>query len=107
MIRLPLKTATLIAGIAMTLACQAQAPAQAPASESAPSQPPVVGAWRKVSDAQLNQQYRYSMLPGVAAAGSRWAAYDLKAGKTVCCLVVVGSETVSYTHLTLPTNREV
>ncbi|WP_025141054.1 hypothetical protein [Achromobacter sp. DH1f] len=92
MIRLPLKTATLVAGIAMTLACQAQPPAQAPASESTPSQPPVVGAWRKVSDAQLNQQYRYSMLPGVAAAGSRWAAYDPKVGKTVCCLIVVGPE---------------
>lgn len=92
MIRLPLKTAALIAGIAMTLACQAQAPAQAPALASTPSQPPVVGAWRKVSDAQFNQQYRYSMLPGVAAAGSRWAAYDPKAGKTVCCLVVVGPE---------------
>lgn len=90
MIRLPLKTAALIAGVAMTLACQAQQPGQAPGSAAA--QPPVVGAWRKVSDAQFNQQYRYSMLPGVAAAGSKWAAYDYKAGKTVCCLVVVGPE---------------
>ncbi|CAB3711862.1 Uncharacterised protein [Achromobacter denitrificans] len=94
MIRLPLRTTALIAGFAMTLACQAQpsAPAPAPQSATASAQPPIVGAWRKVSDAQFNQQYRYSMLPGVAAAGSRWAVYDHGAGKTVCCLVVVGPE---------------
>ena len=32
------------------------------------------------------------MLPGVAAAGGKWAVYDYQAGKTVCCLVVVGPE---------------
>ncbi|KGD89315.1 hypothetical protein JL37_23835 [Achromobacter sp. RTa] len=90
MIRLPLKTAALIAGMAMTLACQARQPA--PSSATASAQPPIVGAWRKVSDAQFNQQYRFSMLPEAAAAGSKWAAYDLGAGKTVCCLVVVGPE---------------
>ncbi len=83
--------AALIAGITMTLACQAQEPAQTPAAGSS-AQLPAVGAWRKVSDAQLNQQYRYSMLPGVVAAGSKWAAYDFKAGKIVCCLVVAGPE---------------
>ncbi len=92
MIRLPLKTAALIAGIVMTLASQAQQPEQAPAPASTAAQPPVVGAWRKVSDAQLDQQYRYSMLPDVVAAGSKWAAYDYTAGKTVCCLAVVGPE---------------
>ncbi|MGE8691274.1 MAG: hypothetical protein ACN6PJ_29295 [Achromobacter sp.] len=92
MIRLPLKTATLIAGIAMTLACQAQQPAPGSTSASTSARPPIVGAWREVSDAQFHQQYRFSMLPEVAAAGSKWAVYDRGAGKTVCCLVVVGPE---------------
>ena len=97
MIRLPSKVAALAAGMLMTLACQAQSPTQQPARETPASsttpsaQSPTVGAWRKVSDAQFNQQYRFSMLPGVAAAGGKWR-YDYQAGKTVCCLVVVGPE---------------
>ena len=61
----------------MTLACQAQSPTQQPARETPASsttpsaQSPTVGAWRKVSDAQFNQQYRFSMLPGGGAAAAR------------------------------------
>ena len=98
MIRLPSKVAALAAGMLMTLACQAQSPTQQPARETPASsttpsaQSPTVGAWRKVSDAQFNQQYRFSMLPGVVAAGGKRAVYDYQAGKIVCCLVVVGPE---------------
>ena len=108
MIRLPSKVAALAAGMLMTLACQAQSPTQQPARETPASsttpsaQSPTVGAWRKVSDAQFNQQYRFSMLPGVAAAGGKWAVYDYQAGKTVCCLVVVGPE-ISEAELTATT----
>ena len=98
MIRLPSKVAALAAGMLMTLACQAQSPTQQPARETPASSTnaigavATVGAWRKVSDAQFNQQYRFSMLPGVVAAGGKRAVYDYQAGKIVCCLVVVGPE---------------
>ena len=93
MIRLPSKVAALAAGMLMTLACQAQSPTQQPARETPASSinaigaVATVGAWRKVSDAQFNQQYRFSMLPGVVAAGGKRAVYDYQAGKIVCCLV--------------------
>lgn len=59
-------------------------------SASALAQQPTVGAWRKVSDAQLDKQFHFSMLPAAAPVASKWAAYDAKAGKVVCCLVVQG-----------------
>lgn len=66
----------LTAGLLLTAACLAQSPQ--------------VGAWRKVSDSQLDKQYHFSMLPSAAPVASKWAAFDAKAGKVVCCLVVQG-----------------
>lgn len=54
------------------------------------AQSPQVGAWRKVSDSQLDKQFHFSMLPAAAPVASKWAAFDAKAGKVVCCLVVQG-----------------
>ncbi|WP_236747428.1 hypothetical protein [Achromobacter ruhlandii] len=62
------------------------------------AQSPQIGAWRKVSDAQLDKQFRFSMLPAAAPVASKWAAYDAQAGKVVCCLVVQG-ETVTEAEL--------
>ncbi|WP_225856619.1 MULTISPECIES: hypothetical protein [Achromobacter] len=59
-------------------------------SASALAQQPAVGAWRKVSDAQLDKQFHFSMLPAAAPVASKWAVYDAKAGKVVCCLIVQG-----------------
>ncbi|UXY46880.1 hypothetical protein [Stenotrophomonas maltophilia] len=70
--------AAAVAGVLLTVGCHAQ--------------PPEVGGWRRVSDSDLERQYHFSMLPHAAAAGSRWAAYDAKAGKVVCCLSVDGAE---------------
>lgn len=70
------RVAILSAGLLLTAVCQAQS-----------SQ---VGAWRKVSDAQLDKQFHFSMLPVAAPVASKWAVYDAKAGKVVCCLVVQG-----------------
>ncbi|WMJ69517.1 decarboxylase [Stenotrophomonas sp. 24(2023)] len=76
-----LKTAALLAlGLLLTTACQAQPP-QAPVQ---------AGAWRKVSDAQLERSAQFSMLPAKAAPGSRWAVYDAGKDTVVCCLVVDG-----------------
>lgn len=66
----------LTAGLLLTATCLAQSPQ--------------VGAWRKVSDSQLDKQYHFSMLPSAAPVASKWAAFDAKAGKVVCCLVVQG-----------------
>ncbi|OAS81971.1 hypothetical protein A6I77_14935 [Achromobacter xylosoxidans] len=54
------------------------------------AQQPQVGAWRKVSDSRLDKQFHFSMLPAAAPVASKWAAFDAKAGKVVCCLVVQG-----------------
>ncbi|MCZ8396814.1 hypothetical protein [Achromobacter ruhlandii] len=78
------RAAVLIAGLLLTAVCQAQSPQ--------------IGAWRKVSDAQLDKQFRFSMLPAAAPVASKWAAYDAQAGKVVCCLVVQG-ETVTEAEL--------
>ncbi|MGE8603769.1 hypothetical protein [Bordetella trematum] len=64
----------LLAGWAVMAACPAQ----------------TAGAWRKVSDAQFDRQYVFSMLPQEAEPGSRWLAYDAHAHRLVCCLVVGG-----------------
>lgn len=79
-----IRAGLVAAGVALAAGCQAQ--------------PPEVGGWRRVSDSDLEQQFHFSMLPRAAAAGSRWAVYDAKAGKVVCCLSVEGSE-VSETDL--------
>lgn len=70
------RTSVLLAGLLM--------------SASALAQQPAVGAWRKVSDAQLDKQFHFSMLPVAAPVASKWAVYDAKAGKVVCCLIVQG-----------------
>ena len=82
MIRLLFRAGALAAGVLMTMASQAQSPAQ----------PANIGGWRQVSDSQFNRQFHFSMLPSVAAIGSNWAVYDSRAGKVVCCLVVEGPE---------------
>lgn len=70
------RAAILAAGLLLTATCLAESPQ--------------VGAWRKVSDSQLDKQYHFSMLPSAAPVASKWAAFDARAGKVVCCLVVQG-----------------
>ncbi len=86
MTRLLFRASALAAGVLMAMAVQAQLPAQSPA------QTPNIGGWRQVSDSQFKRQFHFSMLPSPAPIGSNWAAYDDKAGKVVCCLVVEGGE---------------
>ena len=98
MIRLPSKVAALAAGMLMTLACQAQSPTQQPARGDARVVDNAIGAVayrRRLAQGvrcAVQSAIPFSMLPGVAAAGGKWAVYDYQAGKTVCCLVVVGPE---------------
>ncbi|AWT15204.1 MULTISPECIES: hypothetical protein [Stenotrophomonas] len=73
-----IRAALLVVGVALAVGCHAQ--------------PPEVGGWRRVSDSDLERQFHFSMLPHAAAAGSRWAVYDAKAGKVVCCLSVESAE---------------
>lgn len=73
-----IRAALAAAGLVLAAGCQAQ--------------PPEVGGWRRVSDSNLEQQFHFAMLPHAAAVGSRWAVYDAKAGKVVCCLSVEGGE---------------
>ncbi|MCY1525905.1 hypothetical protein D9M68_609060 [compost metagenome] len=82
MVHLRFRAGALVAGMLIALASQAQPSTQAPS----------VGAWRKVSDAQFNQQFHFAMLPGVAAINGEWAVYDSEAGRVVCCLIVQGPE---------------
>ncbi|HEL2977781.1 TPA: hypothetical protein UMB92_000598 [Stenotrophomonas maltophilia] len=73
-----IRAALAAAGVLLAVGCHAQ--------------PPEVGGWRRVSDSDLERQFHFSMLPHAATAGSRWAVYDAKAGKVVCCLSVEGTE---------------
>lgn len=61
-------------------------------SASCHAQPRDVGGWRRVSDSDYARHFHFSMLPHAAPVGSRWAIYDARAGKVVCCLSVQGAE---------------
>lgn len=72
------RAALAAAGVLLAASCHAQ--------------PPDVGGWRRVSDSDYARHFHFSMLPHAAPVGSRWAIYDARAGKVVCCLSVQGAE---------------
>ena len=51
----------------------------------------------------LNRPKALNALSSTLMGELRRALDDLEADDTIGCLIITGSETVSYTHLTLPT----